>query len=174
MIVDDKRLSEIEAWANAATTEPTCSGCGANVLRPKCMFELGGDCPRHETREEFLSTRRGFEIAALTDVPALCKSLREARKERDEARNALMVSEQYRRSYEAGKHALYGMGGEITEAAARHLPCGEGPLNRYVRKIEREHSPKLVAERTALVKELEKVSKERDPSRPPGGRDGSH
>lgn len=27
--------------------EPSCPECGTGVLRPKCAFELGSDCPRH-------------------------------------------------------------------------------------------------------------------------------
>jgi hypothetical protein len=30
--------------------EPKCPACGAGVDRPKCLFEMGGDCPRHEVR----------------------------------------------------------------------------------------------------------------------------
>lgn len=68
-----------------------------------------------------------------------------------EVKNALMVSEEYRVAYEDGKGRLYAMGGEICEAAATHLPCGEGPLGRYTRNIEREHSPQLVARMKELV-----------------------
>lgn len=47
-----------------------------------------------------------------------------------ELRRCLEVSEDLRRAYEAGKLELYAMGGEICDAASKHLPCGEGPLNR--------------------------------------------
>jgi hypothetical protein len=33
--------------------EPKCSSCGVGVDRPKCMFELGNECPRHETRNQW-------------------------------------------------------------------------------------------------------------------------
>lgn len=36
---------------------PSCSSCGANVMRPKCLFELNpADCPRHEQRDKYLAT----------------------------------------------------------------------------------------------------------------------
>lgn len=74
-----------------------------------------------------------------------------------ELKNALMVSEQFRRAYADGKYKLYSMGGEICEAASEHLPCSEGPLGRYTAKIEREHSPKLLEDRNYLASELQKA-----------------
>jgi len=71
-----------------------------------------------------------------------------------EATNALMVSEQYRRAYRSGKMALYSMGGEVCDAAMKHLPCGEGPLDRYTMKIERDHSPLLVEHNKQLCEQL--------------------
>ena len=44
--------------------EPKCAGCGAGVGRPKCMFEMGGDCPRHAQREEWQSAMWKAERAA--------------------------------------------------------------------------------------------------------------
>jgi len=32
----------------ALTEEPKCPECGAGVMRPKCFYEMGGDCPRHD------------------------------------------------------------------------------------------------------------------------------
>lgn len=29
---------------------PPCPGCGASIFRQKCLFEMGGDCPRHEVK----------------------------------------------------------------------------------------------------------------------------
>jgi len=33
--------------------EPKCEQCHSGVVRPKCFFELGGDCPRHSISEVF-------------------------------------------------------------------------------------------------------------------------
>lgn len=33
--------------------EPKCPECGAGVLRPKCLFELGAFCPRHPIAFEY-------------------------------------------------------------------------------------------------------------------------
>lgn len=35
-----------------------CPECGASVWRPKCMFELGGDCPRHSVRMDYEKKQR--------------------------------------------------------------------------------------------------------------------
>jgi hypothetical protein len=32
---------------------PKCPECGADARRPRCLFELGGDCPRHEALKEW-------------------------------------------------------------------------------------------------------------------------
>lgn len=41
-----------------AREAPMCpmAGCGVSVERPKCLFELGSDCPRHEVLREFHAT----------------------------------------------------------------------------------------------------------------------
>lgn len=38
--------------------EPRCPECGVNALRPKCMWELGGACPRHEVSEAYRAAQR--------------------------------------------------------------------------------------------------------------------
>jgi len=48
-----KRLSAVNAKIAAARLsrlkkEPRCPECGAEVLRPKCMYEYGPNCPRHD------------------------------------------------------------------------------------------------------------------------------
>lgn len=43
-----------------------CPQCGANADRPKCVFELGGDCPRHDVDnydEEVLAAAGVWEPA---------------------------------------------------------------------------------------------------------------
>lgn len=32
---------------------PDCPGCGAGIERPKCLFEMGRACPRHEIYAEW-------------------------------------------------------------------------------------------------------------------------
>ncbi len=85
-------------------------------------------------------------------VLPLIEDLTEAREQLAEVKNALMVSETYRREYATGKYKLYAMEERIREAAAAHLPWGsEGPLDRYVAKVESEHSPLLVKNNRQLV-----------------------
>lgn len=43
---------EIREEVLAADPEPK-GECGCGVDRPKCMFELGGDCPCHEIRSRW-------------------------------------------------------------------------------------------------------------------------
>lgn len=96
------------------------------------------------------------DLQGRANIPKLHEAYRAAAaavRERDELRNALMVSEQYRRKYEEGKHALYAMGGEVLEAAMKTLPCGEGAINSYTAKVEREHSPLLVERLAEVAKE---------------------
>jgi hypothetical protein len=38
--------------------EPACPQCGSGVDRPKCLLELGGDCPRHEIRQKWIEACR--------------------------------------------------------------------------------------------------------------------
>lgn len=42
-----------QARLAALTEEPKCPECGSVVLRPKCFYELGGDCPRHEVVDAY-------------------------------------------------------------------------------------------------------------------------
>jgi hypothetical protein len=58
-------LSDIRAEIRAVNPEPKCSGCGAGIARPKCMFELSPvDCPRHEQRREWEQKMRREESEA--------------------------------------------------------------------------------------------------------------
>lgn len=48
--------------------EPKCPECHAGIARPKCAFELGGDCARHELAQEWrkaLTTWAREEFATL-------------------------------------------------------------------------------------------------------------
>ena len=96
------------------------------------------------------------------NVATALAELRAALAEGDaaEAKNALMVSETYRRKYAKGKYEMYAMGGAVADAAMKHLPCSEGPLEHYEMKIEREHSPLLV-EHNARLSELLKTAESR-------------
>jgi hypothetical protein len=48
------KMREVRACRLAALTEmPKCPDCNAGVYRPKCFFELGGDCPRHEVVADY-------------------------------------------------------------------------------------------------------------------------
>ena len=33
--------------------KPICPECGADARRPKCLFELGSYCPRHDALAEW-------------------------------------------------------------------------------------------------------------------------
>jgi hypothetical protein len=39
--ITSQRLKQVQS-------EPACPDCGVGVLRPKCLWELGPECPRHE------------------------------------------------------------------------------------------------------------------------------
>lgn len=53
-------VGSLEIRPALCTPEPKCPECGAGVNRPKCLFEMGSDCPRHEVREEW---RKGMLMA---------------------------------------------------------------------------------------------------------------
>lgn len=54
-----------------------------------------------------------------------------AEKEVAQGRKLLAASEDFRRAYQDGKYKLYASENEaVREAAAEHLPCNEGPLDR--------------------------------------------
>jgi hypothetical protein len=66
-------------------------------------------------------------VAARVDLKA---KLEAAEGRIAELKRALEASESFRKAYQSGKYKLYSMGGDICEAAAEHLPCSEGPLDR--------------------------------------------
>jgi hypothetical protein len=44
-----KIMREVIEWRlSELKKEPKCPECWSVVLRPKCFYELGGNCPRHE------------------------------------------------------------------------------------------------------------------------------
>jgi hypothetical protein len=43
-------LPFVDARYNKVDLPCPAFGCGATVDRPKCLWELGGDCPRHEAK----------------------------------------------------------------------------------------------------------------------------
>ena len=78
-----------------------------------------------------------------------------------QVKNALMISEEYRRAYQVGKYKLFAISEEIRNAASEHLPSGsEGPMERYTKKIEAEHSPLLVDHNRRLLMLLKEAEAE--------------
>lgn len=110
------------------------------MMTPERMAEI------RKILDEFESIRAGIGCELLTEVDLLTA-------ENVEVKSALMISEKYRRAYQNGKGELYAMGGKFCEAAMKYLPCGEGSIDRYGDRIERENSPRLLAERNVLVAE---------------------
>ena len=43
----------IELDTDGKVIEPSCETCGSRILRQKCFFELGSDCPRHGMSDAF-------------------------------------------------------------------------------------------------------------------------
>lgn len=50
---------EIRDAAGQLMQEPNCPDCHIGVDRPKCLFELGGYCPRHPLLDEWRRSRWG-------------------------------------------------------------------------------------------------------------------
>ena len=44
---------------------PKCPACGATVTRPRCLFELGGDCPRHQILADFKKDEKRRQLVVL-------------------------------------------------------------------------------------------------------------
>lgn len=64
---------------------------------------------------------------------ALRAQLAAATERAEKAEHLLEVSEDYRRAYADGKYKLYASDNEaVRDAAAKYLPCNEGPLERAV------------------------------------------
>jgi hypothetical protein len=61
-IAESKRIKSL-------IPEPKCPLCEAGVDRPKCMFELGGDCPRHEVKREWLAACRALDAEQKSRPP---------------------------------------------------------------------------------------------------------
>lgn len=57
----------VEAQMEAERGIPKCPECHSDARRPKCLFELGGNCPRHNIREkwyrECLTRRSGIYVS---------------------------------------------------------------------------------------------------------------
>jgi len=82
-----------------------------------------------ERIETYKRDRAGWRVE-LDSSTAACEELR-ARAEK--AEHLLEVSEDYRRAYQDGKYKMYASDDEdVREAAAKYLPCNEGPLERAV------------------------------------------
>ncbi len=90
-----ERIAEIKERAEKATPdkEPKCPTCSVGVMIQKCMFELGGDCPRHELRNQFSSAIRTVEMNSRTDIPDLCAELERLRKENKRLKEVVSVME---------------------------------------------------------------------------------
>jgi hypothetical protein len=56
--LDEAVAREVMGWAPSDDPMPVCPECKESVMRPKCMWELGGDCPRHEVRREWEAGKR--------------------------------------------------------------------------------------------------------------------
>lgn len=53
----------IRLGAKGKPIEPRCPGCRVKVARPKCVFELGSACPRHELLVAYREAKRRYGIA---------------------------------------------------------------------------------------------------------------
>jgi hypothetical protein len=67
---------------------PKCPECGANALRPRCLFELGGDCPRHAVAAEWKKKKR--LSAEDFNIPAIVHNTEKY------VRNHLILSRQFK------------------------------------------------------------------------------
>jgi hypothetical protein len=67
---------EIRPEVIARHPEPICSGCGAAVDRPKCLFDSGTYCPRHWVRDqwraEMLRDEKSERSSDAGDIP-MCR-----------------------------------------------------------------------------------------------------
>jgi hypothetical protein len=54
---DQPNRALIEEGLEQVFPAPMCSECHTDARRPKCMFELGGGCPRHEALDAWNSLR---------------------------------------------------------------------------------------------------------------------
>ena len=69
-----------------------CPECGSDATRPKCFFDMGSSCPRHDPDAydppawTVIPDKDAHEIAATLESQA--RELAEARRERDELRAA--------------------------------------------------------------------------------------
>lgn len=82
---------------------------------------------------------QGFFLLAKRERERQLKAALAANREKDaeieRLKNLLKASEDWRTAYQDGKYKLYAMGGDICDAAADHLPCGEGQLDRQAQKL---------------------------------------
>ncbi len=65
---------EIREEIAKAHPEPKCPGCGAGVLRPKCLYEFDPvDCPRHKTRydweRDLVAAEKVERLSEAGDIP---------------------------------------------------------------------------------------------------------
>lgn len=56
-------MDKADQDAERLLPEPKCPECRASVGRPKCLFELGSDCPRHSLADKWRSEVRAVAAA---------------------------------------------------------------------------------------------------------------
>lgn len=69
----------IDRDSDGMLIEPKCEECGVGVNRPKCVFELGGACPRYDIQDVYVEamkdplTHHFHSYGYKPDVCAFCK-----------------------------------------------------------------------------------------------------
>ena len=56
--IDHSEEFEIDQDAQGNLIEPKCPKCGVGALRPKCFWELGAACPRHDLVDAYRIAER--------------------------------------------------------------------------------------------------------------------
>lgn len=66
-------IAGIEIRESCKIPEPKCPDCGVDVNRPKCLLELGTECPRHDVRvnwkRDMLKLEQAERASSAGDCP---------------------------------------------------------------------------------------------------------
>ena len=77
---------EIQRDERGKLIEPKCPSCSVGVNRPKCAFELGDSCPRHDLKDAFMKAMKDPKTHNFHKNgyhPEICYYCRKAESEHD-------------------------------------------------------------------------------------------
>ena len=80
--IDERVAVEIFGWIRPPEAEVKCPECGAGANRQKCMWEMGGSCPRHDAQRDYERSRNPLPYSSDPAASELLQAEMRSRKRR--------------------------------------------------------------------------------------------